>query len=100
VTTEGNNAQGISESFKTTTNNSYTNDTANWYLGRLTRTDVTNTLPDNSSQTRSSGFEYDPNTGLLTKEIIEPDTAAIRLITDYTYDAFGNKTKVTVSGGL
>jgi hypothetical protein len=99
VTTEGNNAQGISESFKTTTNNSYTNDTANWYLGRLTRTDVTNTLPDNSSQSRSSAFEYDPNTGLLTKEIIEPDTAAIRLITEYEYDAFGNKTKVTVSGG-
>jgi RHS repeat-associated protein len=48
--------------------------------------------------TRASGFGYDPGSGLLTREVVEPDLAAYRLQTDYGYDAFGNKTVVTVSG--
>jgi RHS repeat-associated protein len=51
-----------------------------------------------SSGTRSSGFAYDTSSGLLTQEAIEPNTPALRLQTDYGYDAFGNKTSVTVSG--
>jgi hypothetical protein len=30
--------------------------------------------------------------------VVEPGTPALRLETDYVYDAFGNKTTVTVSG--
>ncbi|MBV8755036.1 MAG: hypothetical protein JO328_19440 [Hyphomicrobiales bacterium] len=48
--------------------------------------------------TRTSSFAYDPYTGLLTQEVIEPNTPSMRLETDYTYDTFGNKTQVTVSG--
>ena len=48
--------------------------------------------------TRTSSFSYDPNTGLLIQEVIEPDNAALRLQTDYAYDSFGNKKSVTVSG--
>ena len=48
--------------------------------------------------TRASSFAYDPATGLLTQEVVEPDLAEYRLQTDYTIDAFGNKTAVTVSG--
>ena len=44
---------------------------------------------------RVSAFEYDPVSGLLTKEIIEPDTANLCLITEYTYDSFGNKLTAT-----
>src|SRR5688572_8273485 len=51
-----------------------------------------------TSGTRTSGFAYDANTGLLTQEVIEPDTPALRLQTDYTYDAFGHKVAVAVSG--
>jgi RHS repeat-associated protein len=51
-----------------------------------------------SSGTRSSSFAYDPATGLLTQEVVEPNTSSLRLQTDYVYDAFGNKTSVTVSG--
>jgi len=47
--------------------------------------------------TRTSAFEYDPATGLLTKETIEPDQPQMRLDTTYAYDAFGNRTSVTVS---
>ena len=48
--------------------------------------------------TRNSSFEYDPNTGLLTKEIVEPGDPVHELVKTYTYDAFGNVTDVTVSG--
>lgn len=51
-----------------------------------------------ASGTRSSGFAYDPASGLLTQEVIEPGTPALRLQTDYVHDAFGNKVQVTVSG--
>jgi RHS repeat-associated protein len=51
-----------------------------------------------ASGTRSSGFAYDPASGLLNQEVIEPNTSALRLQTDYGYDAFGNKTSTTVSG--
>lgn len=47
--------------------------------------------------TRTSAFEYDPATGLLIKETIEPDQPQMRLDTSYTYDAFGNRTSATVS---
>jgi RHS repeat-associated protein len=51
-----------------------------------------------SSGTRSSSFAYDAASGLLTQEVVEPNTPALRLQTDYVYDAFGHKVSVTVSG--
>jgi YD repeat-containing protein len=45
--------------------------------------------------TRTSAFEYDPASGLLIKEIIEPDDSALCLVTTYKYDAYGNKEKAT-----
>jgi RHS repeat-associated protein len=47
------------------------------------------------TQTRTSAFDYDPVSGLLTKEIIEPDDPNLCLVTTYVYDAFGNKTSAT-----
>lgn len=56
------------------------------------------TLPAWGAQlTRTSSFEYDPDTGLLVKETIEPDQPQMRLDTTYAYDTFGNRTAVTVS---
>ncbi|WP_246741468.1 RHS repeat-associated core domain-containing protein [Bradyrhizobium aeschynomenes] len=51
-----------------------------------------------SSITRTSSFAYEAASGLLTQEVVEPDTPALRLQTDYVYDAFGHKQLVTVSG--
>ncbi|MHB1186400.1 RHS repeat domain-containing protein [Thiobacillus sp.] len=50
-----------------------------------------------AQSTRTSAFEYDPNTGLLVKETIEPDQPQMRLDTTYAHDAFGNRISVTVS---
>ena len=47
------------------------------------------------SVTRTSAFEYDAS-GLLIKEIIEPDNSQLCLVTTYGYDTFGNKTSATV----
>jgi RHS repeat-associated protein len=44
---------------------------------------------------RTSAFDYDPATGLLTKEIVEPDTSSLCLVTAYTLDGYGNKVTVT-----
>lgn len=81
-----------------TTNNTYTNDTSNWLLGRLSRATVTSSLPGGLSATRTSAFAYQSGSGLLVQEIIEPDTPSLKLQTDYTLDAFGNRVASTVSG--
>ena len=46
---------------------------------------------------RSSAFEYDPASGLLLKEIIEPDNPQLCLTTTYTYDTYGNKQSATTT---
>ena len=58
-----------------TTANTYTNNTTNWLLGRLTRATVTSTLPSGAAAARSSAFAYDSGSGLLMQEVIEPDNA-------------------------
>lgn len=45
--------------------------------------------------TRGSAFAYDPSTGLLTKEVIEPGNSDLCLVTTYTYDDYGNKNSAT-----
>ncbi|VAW78386.1 hypothetical protein MNBD_GAMMA13-951 [hydrothermal vent metagenome] len=87
---------GNGDTFTKTTTNLY--DLLNLRLGRLTRSTVTNTTPDGVA-TRTSGFVYYPD-GLLRKEIIEPDepdTSPLKQVTEYEYDSFGNKTKMTVT---
>jgi len=53
------------------------------------------TLAHADTATRTSAFEYDPVSGLLTKEIIEPGNSDLCLVTEYTYDAYGNKISAT-----
>src|SRR5262252_3772259 len=55
-------------------------------------------LAQTTSATRTSSFAYDAASGLLTQEAVEPGTPALALTTSYVYDAYGNKTSVTVSG--
>ncbi|HXG29985.1 MAG TPA: FG-GAP-like repeat-containing protein [Nevskiales bacterium] len=78
--------------------NTYSGNTANWILGRLSRSEVTHTLPGGGSGKRVSSFTYHASTGLLTSETVEPGTS-LALTTSYGYDVFGNKTAVTVGAG-
>jgi hypothetical protein len=51
----------------------YSNDTNKWLLGRMTRTELYRQAPGAAPVKRTSAFEYDAQTGLLKKEILEPD---------------------------
>lgn len=88
------------DGFSGSTTNTYLNNFTTWVIGRLTASTVSRTSPDGATQTRTSSFTPDGNTGLLTQEIIEPTNASLKVITDNGYDAYGNKTSVTVSPGV
>ncbi len=79
------------------TRNDYDNKGVSWLLGRLRRSSVTTTRNDGgvtSSVTRVSSFDYDPQTGQLSVERLQPDAAPdLALIKTYTYDAYGNRTQ-------
>ncbi len=71
-------------------------------MGRLTQSGVVSTTPS-STLTRTSAFEYDPVTGLLSAEIIEPGDPNLELRTEYGYtnadgNNYGLKTSVTAKG--
>src|SRR5216683_708342 len=53
---------------------------------------------DRFNYSRTSSFEYDPTSGLITSETVEPDNIASCVRTAYEYgDGFGNKTKATTA---
>ena len=77
-----------------TTTNSYDDNVDNWWLARLTASTVIHQRTGQTDITRKSGFEYDTDTGMLSAEIIEPDSSdnSVYLKTAYTRDAHGNIT--------
>ncbi len=97
-TTTGHPAAGGTETFTTTSTNTFTNDTMNWLLGQRTRTEVAKSRYGGSAATRTMSWTYDTVTGRVTQEVIEPDTSTHKLIRDYSYDVFGNLINTTVSG--
>ena len=83
------------------TKNSY--DTQNQFrkqflLGRLSRSEVTRIAPRQAPVIKVAAFEYDEQSGLLTKEITEPDRPRKeRIEKTYEHDAFGNILKSTTT---
>ncbi|WP_368563150.1 toxin TcdB middle/N-terminal domain-containing protein [Pseudoxanthomonas sp. UTMC 1351] len=77
------------------TQNTYSDDTANWRLGRLTASTVTHRRPGYPDVVRTAGFSYAMGgaaTGLLTEERTQPGGAADQaLATSYVLDDFGNR---------
>ncbi|WP_417445386.1 FG-GAP-like repeat-containing protein [Kangiella sp.] len=84
----------ISGITKTVTVNTYNDNITKWQLGRLTQATVTHSRQGQPDVVRTSAFEYDPATGFLLKEIIEPGSSDPNknLTTVYRYDSFGNIT--------
>jgi RHS repeat-associated protein len=93
-----NQAFGANNSVLTT--HEYTNDVTKWHLGRLTKAIVTKKSTGSSDIIRKTQFTYDPTTGLLLKEIVEPgDSLSSEKV--YERDVYGNITKsTTTSGGV
>ena len=84
------------EEFIQTTQNSYENNEDDWILARLTKAVVTYE-GYGDSKTKTSGFTYDKDTGILRTETIEPDSTKW-LKKTYSYDKYGNKNQETISG--
>jgi RHS repeat-associated protein len=88
--------------YKTKTQSIYENRTGGgkWHLGLLTSSTVTKYLDGgtaaDSNSVRKTAFEYDSATGLLTREITEPDRAEpFKRVTAYQRDSYGNITLAT-----
>jgi RHS repeat-associated protein len=105
----------VSDGSSKTTTNTYANDATNWYLGRLITANVQSIVVGFPTLTRQTSYCYDLSyapvgtscatsttpSGLLTQEIVEPEASAdatLKLETDYTYDAYGNKASSTTKG--
>ncbi|PHS17630.1 MAG: hypothetical protein COA86_10145 [Kangiella sp.] len=71
---------------------------SSWILGRLERAVVTHYKDGKPNITRTTGFEYKALTGILTAEIIEPDSTSNQryLKTKYFHDEVGNTTRKNV----
>jgi len=69
--------------------NTFTNDESKWHLGRLTKAVVTKTKGQ-ENVTRTSQFAYDPVSGILNKEIVEPGNNKLGYVKAYQHDAYGN----------
>jgi len=86
------------QDFRKYTDSVYTNDTAKWHLGRLTRNITTHRSPGNPDQKRRVDFKYNAQ-GLLSEEKVvsaaNPATWLTR--TQHAYNSFGQKTKTTTS---
>ena len=85
--------------------NTYDNDTSRWILGRLRTSRVTTSRPSGDaplSVVRTSSFDYDPNTGQLTVERLQPGGSVDQALTKvYRYDGFGNRvSQATCSGDV
>jgi len=62
-----------------------------WFLGRLTRSEMHRKAPGQPWVKRVAAFTYNGGSGLLEKEITEPDLAPeLQTTKEYTHDAFGN----------
>lgn len=80
--------------FRDSTVSTYTNDQANWILGRLTNATLYRNAPGQPTITRQSSFTYDATTGLLLQELADANLSAQEQVTKtYTYDASGNITQ-------
>lgn len=87
-----------SGSYTKTIANTYQDDTGNWFLGRLTDSQVTySDSTGNPSITREASSQYSPTTGLLTQEKIEPSDSSHWLQGVYGRDGFGN---MATAGGV
>ncbi|MDB6155312.1 MAG: Repeat family protein, partial [Chthoniobacteraceae bacterium] len=76
----------------------YDNDPVAWRVGRLTYSKMTHEAPNVPTIVKQSGFRYKPSTGVLDKETVEPQDAAVASSTEYDYDGFGNVRLATQSG--
>jgi RHS repeat-associated protein len=88
----------FNQTWTTVTTNTTTNDSTNWCLGRPNQVTVQNTLPDSTTKTRTQGATIDYAACRVTQEILEPNSATLKVTTGYGFDTCGNINSVSVTG--
>ncbi len=88
-----------SDNSSETTTNTYINDTSNWLIGQLEKSQVTNIGGEDGSValTRNAAFTYAAGTGLLLNEKTEPGHVTLETSKSYNYDGFGNVIATSLS---
>lgn len=81
---------------ETLTSCTFSNDEEKWLLGRLSESTVVKNNGE-STATRTSTFEYDKSSGLLTTETFLPDNNELGYKKSYVHDCYGNIVESTVS---
>ncbi len=89
---------GDGTTYSTVSENTYSNDSSRWYIGRVLTTKVTTSQTGSPNVVREAAFTYDNTTGLLATEVQEPNVALYTLTTTYLRDSFGNRLRATESG--
>ncbi|WP_336038934.1 polymorphic toxin-type HINT domain-containing protein [Acinetobacter calcoaceticus] len=84
--------------FTTTVKPTYgTADQTNWIPGLIKDQVMTTSRTGQTPIQTKTSYEYDTKRQVI-KKIDEPDDPALKLQTDYSYDAYGNVTKVSLTG--
>jgi RHS repeat-associated protein len=75
------------------------NDTANWCLGRPSSIVErrSHTLAGGTELARSAAQSWDFARCRATQDVVEPGSTTLRVTTDYSYDAWGNRAAQTVT---
>jgi RHS repeat-associated protein len=83
---------------KITTNTFEQENSANWWINRVTGTHVNHTQSGKDAVTRKSEFSYRADNGLLHFSIVEPNGECDEYLkTEYGYDTNGNSTSTALS---
>ena len=83
--------RGDGRIFSTITRNTYANDEERWLLGQLSRRETTHAADGLAAVTRSTDFERDPETGVVTAESAGTHSWWNKPRRSYRYDRFGNR---------
>lgn len=75
--------------------NTYENDLANWYLGKIKTEQKTAELLGSAPITQLTEYQYNANSS-LSRKIVEPGHAQA-VTEEYQYDGFGHRTHTTIS---
>ena len=71
---------------------------SNQQYGRLQWSEVTtNATGDTGNSARRTNYTYNSDK-MLASSVLSPNTAATKVTTAYSYDSYGNKTQVSVTG--
>ena len=84
--------------WNTVINNTISNDSSNWCIGRPSSSTTTQTAPGKAAITRRVDHTIDYSACRATAEIVEPSDARLKVITNFGFDACGNTNSVSVVG--